>query len=55
MDSLRELETQIILATRLGLLPAKEASAATEATGEVGRLINGLLGSIGRSMGREAS
>jgi four helix bundle protein len=53
--SLRELETQIILATRLALLPENEASAAAAAAAEVGRLINGLLGSVGRSLGHGAS
>ena len=45
--SLREAETQIIIAERLGYLPSAESQKAIVLAAEVGRLINGLLKSKG--------
>ena len=44
--SLREVETQVILAKRLEFLRDEEASALLDECGEVGRLLNGLMKSI---------
>jgi four helix bundle protein len=41
--SLRELETHIQIALRLGYLLAEDANKLLTRTGEVGRLLNGLL------------
>jgi len=41
--SLAEVETHIQLAERLGYVKAAEAARLLERTGEVGRLLNGLL------------
>ena len=41
--SLRELETQLLISERLGDLPAENLPALMQLSGEVGRLINGLL------------
>jgi four helix bundle protein len=44
--SLLEIETQLIVAQRLGYLDAKETDALLVATNEVGRLCNGLIRSL---------
>jgi four helix bundle protein len=41
--SLRELETQLILAQRLKFLTASDTDALLERSSEVGRLMNGLM------------
>jgi four helix bundle protein len=47
--SLLEIETQLIIATRLGYLASKEdTDTLMELTNEVGKLINGLLRSLKR-------
>lgn len=46
--SLREVETQIIIAARLNYLERSKCQELTKATAEVGRLINGLVSSLGR-------
>jgi len=45
--SLMEVETQILIAVRLGYLNQIVAEQITERTAEVGRLINGLSNSLG--------
>ena len=45
--SLFELETQILLAKRLGYLQPRESSDLLEALTEVARILNGLLSSLG--------
>jgi four helix bundle protein len=47
--SLLEIETQLIVATRLGHLASKDTDTLLERTTEVGKLINGLLRSLKRS------
>jgi four helix bundle protein len=47
--SLRETETQMLLAVRLGYLSDKAAASLMKQTGEVGRLITGLANSLSRS------
>ena len=44
--SLRELETQLILATRLGYTTEPELESALEISHEVGRIIQGLANSL---------
>jgi four helix bundle protein len=44
--SLREVETQLLVASRLNFLAAEGLPALTERAGEVGRLINGLSQSL---------
>jgi four helix bundle protein len=44
--SLREVETQILIAGRLSYLPQPEVQRLMELAGEVGRLINGLCNSL---------
>ena len=44
--SLREVETQLEIASRLGFLPADRLRSLLERAGEVGRLINGLSKSL---------
>lgn len=44
--SLREVETQIIIAGRLGYLSADRVQVVLDVSGEVGRLINGLSNSL---------
>jgi four helix bundle protein len=44
-----ELETQVILAGRLGFVDQPQVDRALEATAEVGRLVNGLISSISGS------
>lgn len=46
--SLREVETQILIAGRLRYLPASEIDSVMTLTSEVGRLINGLANSLSR-------
>lgn len=44
--SLLEAETQLIIAERLQYLPEREMHALLNQAAEVGRIINGLIGSI---------
>jgi four helix bundle protein len=44
--SLREVETQLEIASRLGFIPADRLRSLLERAGEVGRLINGLSKSL---------
>ena len=44
--SLRELETQLLIASRLRYIESEELHALTERTAEVGRLLNGLMNSL---------
>ncbi|HMA36677.1 MAG TPA: four helix bundle protein [Chloroflexia bacterium] len=44
--SLREVETQALIGARLAYLPADNTAQLLAATGEVGRLINGLVSSL---------
>jgi four helix bundle protein len=44
--SLKELETQLMIAGRLGYLAPQEQSGLSELTAEVGRLIKGLIRSL---------
>jgi four helix bundle protein len=46
--SLLEIETQLIIATRLGYLASKDSDTVLEITTEVGKLINGLMRSLKR-------
>jgi len=46
--SLREVETQILIAERLHYLPAEKVSDLMGAAGEIGRLLNGLMTSLSR-------
>jgi four helix bundle protein len=46
--SLREVDTQILIAERLHYLPAEKASDLMGAAGEIGRLLNGLMTSLSR-------
>jgi len=46
--SLREMETQIIIAERLGYMSEEKEQSALDLSGEVGRLINGLSNSLKR-------
>ncbi len=46
--SLREVETQILIATRLNYLNTAMCDDLTKITAEVGRLLNGLVASLGR-------
>jgi four helix bundle protein len=48
--SLLEIETQFIIATRLGYLGSKDSEALLETTTEVGKLINGLMRSLKRHL-----
>ena len=41
--SLRELETQILIAQRLGYISVTDSAKSTEMAAEVGRLLNGLI------------
>jgi four helix bundle protein len=47
--SLAELETQMLIATRLGYLDKADVGALADEIGEVGRLLNGLRNSLRRS------
>jgi four helix bundle protein len=44
--SLREVETHVLLAQRLGYIDSRAAADAMAAAGEVGRLLNGLKKSL---------
>ena len=44
--SLMEVETQILIAARLGYLNSEEADRITEQTAEVGRVLNGLSNAL---------
>jgi four helix bundle protein len=46
--SLRELETHVMLAERLAVLPPAAAQSILEKTADVGRLVNGLARSLRR-------
>ena len=46
--SLREAETQIMIATRLRYLSQGKCQDVMRITGEVGRLLNGLMASLAR-------
>lgn len=46
--SLLELETQILIATRLSYLAQGKCNDAMNLAGEVGRLLNGLMSSLAR-------
>jgi four helix bundle protein len=46
--SLREVETQILIAGRLGYLGATTVERVMRGAGEVGRLLNGLMSSLTR-------
>ena len=46
--SLREVETQILIAGRLGYVAATTVERVMRGTGEVGRLLNGLMSSLTR-------
>jgi four helix bundle protein len=46
--SLREVETQIMIAERLHYLTENNCSQLLEAAGEIGRLLNGLTASLSR-------
>jgi four helix bundle protein len=47
--SLRELETQLLIAGRLDYLTEAETEELLQSTGEVGRLLNGLSRSLSRT------
>ena len=49
--SLQEVETQIILATRLGYCRSAQESQLLEQAAEVGKLINGLIKALRRKTG----
>ncbi|HEV8587500.1 MAG TPA: four helix bundle protein [Pyrinomonadaceae bacterium] len=44
--SLREVETQLLIAGRLGYITAAQLEAVMDCAGEVGRLLNGLMNSL---------
>ena len=46
--SLREVETQVLIAGRLRYLTASQVETVMNGTGEVGRLLNGLMNSLSR-------
>mgnify|MGYP005870792957 CR=1 FL=1 len=46
--SVREVETQILIAQRLQYLPDQEVQAVLKLAGEAGRLITGLLNSLSK-------
>jgi four helix bundle protein len=46
LGSLQELETQLLLAERLGFISSQQVKPAMDLAGEVGRLLNGLGKSI---------
>jgi len=48
--SLCEIETQLTIADRLGLLSSENASRLSEAAGEIARMLNGLINALKRSM-----
>jgi four helix bundle protein len=53
--SLSELETQAVVAVRIGLLKADAEQQLAELTIEVGRLLNGLRSSLQGSVARKSS
>src|SRR6185295_18113542 len=46
--SLREVETQTLIATRLHYVTTERSKQVLNMTAEVGRLLNGLMSSLGR-------
>lgn len=48
--SVREVETQVILSARLGFLPEVKANEVLGLSGEVGRLVTGLVQSLERDL-----
>jgi len=46
--SLREVETQILIATRIGFLAQERCYDIMNSANEVGRLLNGLMASLAR-------
>jgi four helix bundle protein len=44
--SLYEVETHLLIASQLGYLAQNDTDAITQQTSEVGRLLNGLMGSL---------
>lgn len=46
LGSLTEIETQILIALRLGYMTSSESHALMERTDEIGRIVRGLLQSI---------
>jgi len=50
--SLRELETQVLLAKRLGFMSDEQSGMLLEQSSEVGRLLNGLMKSIATTSSR---
>lgn len=44
--SLREVETHIIIANRLGFLPSADKTTLLQSTAEIGRLVSGLAKSL---------
>ena len=46
--SLREVETQLLIAGRLNYLTASQVETVMNRAGEVGRLLNGLMNSLSR-------
>ena len=46
--SLREVETQMLIAARLGYSGLERTETVMNRAGEVGRLLNGLMASLGR-------
>jgi four helix bundle protein len=44
--SLYELETQILIASKLGYVSAEERDTLLEESGALGRILNGLIGSL---------
>ena len=48
--SLKELETHLLLAQRLNMIPAKDVSATLECSNEVGKMLRGLIASLNRKL-----
>lgn len=53
--SLLEVETQVLLGEKLGYLPRSVASQLTASTEELGRILNGLMNSLGDGSHRAAT
>lgn len=53
--SLKELETHIILATRIKLLPPEQSTSLISQSDEVGRMLRGLIKSLQRSGDRKSA
>jgi four helix bundle protein len=53
LGSLQELETQMLLAQRLGLIDEGRVLCGLEHAAEVGRLLRGLSGSLAAGRGRD--